>query len=236
MVTESQKDNLYGGIKGVCMNYLIVVAHSGDEILGCGGTIQKLIKSGAGVSVCVLDGKKSYGERKEEDTLPDHRMVLSSIGLKIENLWTLDTKKETVAFSSLVSFIEKCMVDNDIDSIITYHPAVGDRERREAARATQKASQLYKRNRDLRPLVALMYMEFPSATDVTLDPTVRWFSPNFYVTLSKDMLEKKEKAITLMNRKDTVTSAETIRGVAAMRGAQSGSLYSEAFESVYIRV
>ena len=81
-----------------------------------------------------------------------------------------------------------------------------------------------------------MYMEFPSATDISLDPTVRWFSPNFYVSLSREMPEKKEKAITLMSGMDAVTSAETIRGVAAMRGAQSGSMYSEAFESVYIRV
>lgn len=218
------------------MNYLIVVAHSGDEILGCGGTIQKLVKSGAGVSICVLDGKRSYGERNAEETLPDHRMALSSFGINSENLWKLERRRDTQSFSSLVSFIEKCMVENNIDSIITYHPAVGDRERREACRATQKASQLYKRNNDVRPLVSLMYMEFPSSTDISLDPTVRWFSPNFYVTLSKEMLEKKEKAITLMSGMDAVTSAETIRGVAAMRGAQSGSVYSEAFESVYIRV
>ena len=218
------------------MNYLVVVAHSGDEILGCGGTIQKLIESGAGVSVCVLDGKKSYGERSSEETIPDHRIALSSFGMNTDNLWMLDKKKENVPFSCLVSFIERCMIENNVDSLITYHPAVGDRERREAARATQKASQLYKRNRDVRPLVALMYMELPSSTDISLDPTVRWFSPNFYVTLSKQMLEKKEKAITLMSGMDAVTSAETIRGVAAMRGAQSGSMYSEAFESVYIRV
>lgn len=218
------------------MNYLIVVAHSGDEILGCGGTIQKLVKSGAGVFICVLDGKRSYGERNAEETLPDHRMALSSFGINSDNLWKLERRRDTQSFSSLVSFIEKCMVENNIDSIITYHPAVGDRERREACRATQKASQLYKRNNDVRPLVSLMYMEFPSSTDISLDPTVRWFSPNFYVTLSKEMLEKKEKAITLMSGMDAVTSAETIRGVAAMRGAQSGSVYSEAFESVYIRV
>ena len=178
------------------MNYLIVVAHSGDEILGCGGTIQKLVKSGAGVSICVLDGKRSYGERNAEETLPDHRMALSSFGINSDNLWKLERRRDTQSFSSLVSFIEKCMVENNIDSIITYHPAVGDRERREACRATQKASQLYKRNNDVRPLVSLMYMEFPSSTDISLDPTVRWFSPNFYVTLSKEMLEKKEKAIT----------------------------------------
>ena len=218
------------------MNYLIVVAHSGDKILGCGGTIQKLVKSGAGVSICVLDGKRSYGERNAEETLPDHRMALSSFGINSDNLWKLERRRDTQSFSSLVSFIEKCMIENNIDSIITYHPAVGDRERREACRATQKASQLYKRNNDVRPLVSLMYMEFPSSTDISLDPTVRWFSPNFYVTLSKEMLEKKEKAITLMSGMDAVTSAETIRGVAAMRGAQSGSVYSEAFESVYIRV
>ena len=85
------------------MNYLIVVAHSGDEILGCGGTIQKLIKSGAGVSVCVLDGKRRYGERMNEEIIPDHRMALSSFGVNGNNLWTLEERREAVSFSSLVS-------------------------------------------------------------------------------------------------------------------------------------
>lgn len=218
------------------MNYLVVVAHSGDEILGCGGTIHKLCDNGTSVSVCVLDGKRSYGERSDGESIPDHRLSLSSFGVKEENMWVLDRRKDSVSFSSLVSFIEKCIVENQIDSIITYHPAIGDRERREASRAAQKASQLYKKDRSVKPLSSLMYMEFPSSTDISLDPTIRWFSPNFYVTLSREIIEKKEKAVSLLSSLDAVTYSETIRGVAAMRGAQSGSLYSEAFESVYIRV
>ena len=41
--------------KGAKMNYLVVTAHSGDEILGCGGTIRKLSLTGSSVSVCTLD-------------------------------------------------------------------------------------------------------------------------------------------------------------------------------------
>ena len=65
---------------------------------------------------------------------------------------------------------------------------------------------------------------------------IKTISKEEAVDKKSEMLEKKEKAITLMSGMDAVTSAETIRGVAAMRGAQSGSMYSEAFESVYIRV
>ena len=218
------------------MNYLVVVAHSGDEILGCGGTIQKLSETGTSVSICVLDGKRIYGGRRDDESIPDHRISPAFFGVKEENMWVLDRKKESVSSSYLVSFIERCILDNQIDSIITYHPAIGDKERREASNASQKASQLYKKNSDAKPLSSLMYMEFPSSTDISLDPTLRWFSPNFYVTLSREMVEKKEKAVALLGGLDAVTYSQTIRGVALMRGAQSGSMYSEAFESVYIRV
>ena len=36
------------------MNYLMVVAHPDDEVLGVGGTIAKLVKDGNKVAVCVM--------------------------------------------------------------------------------------------------------------------------------------------------------------------------------------
>ena len=79
-------------------------------------------------------------------------------------------------------------------------------------------------------------MEFPSATDISLDPTVKWFSPNFYVTLDEEILHSKMDALSSLSCLSALTSLETVRSVAVMRGSQSGVMYSEAFESVYIRV
>ena len=39
------------------MNYLVVVAHPDDEVLGAGATMYKLAKEGHLVDVCILSGK-----------------------------------------------------------------------------------------------------------------------------------------------------------------------------------
>ncbi|MGN1163894.1 MAG: PIG-L deacetylase family protein [Candidatus Ornithospirochaeta sp.] len=215
------------------MNYLVVIAHSGDEILGCGGTIQKLQETGSGVSVCVLDGKDNRIDSRN-GSIEDHRLSFERMGIR--EVWALETKKNNVPFSSMVSFVEKCIKDSGAQGIITYHPAIGDRERREAGRAAQKASQLYKRDKSVPPLSSILYMEFPSITDISLDPTISWFSPNFYVSLDQKHLDEKIKALSFFNLEEVVTSLKTVEAVAAVRGAQSGSVYSEAFESVYIKV
>ena len=220
--------------KGAKMNYLVVTAHSGDEILGCGGTIRKLSLTGSSVSVCTLDGSGGNCGGKDEESIEDHRLELRKLGVKESYL--LEKRRDSVPFSNLVSFIEKCIVDSNADSIITYHPAIGDRERQMASKAVQKASQLFKRRKNVKPLAALLYMEFPSATDISLDPTVKWFSPNFYVTLSEEILHSKLDALSSLSCLSALTSLETVRSVAVMRGSQSGAMYSEAFESVYIRV
>ena len=41
------------------MNYLVVVAHPDDEVLGAGATIHKLIAEGNNVAVVIMVGKAS---------------------------------------------------------------------------------------------------------------------------------------------------------------------------------
>ena len=108
--------------KGAKMNYLVVTAHSGDEILGCGGTIRKLSLTGSSVSVCTLDGSSGNCGGKDEESIEDHRLELRKLGVKESYL--LEKRRDSVPFSNLVSFIEKCIVDSNADSIITYHPAI----------------------------------------------------------------------------------------------------------------
>ena len=50
-------------------NVVIVAAHPDDEVLGCGGTISKLIKSGHRVIILYLSSGDSQEERREKEAL-----------------------------------------------------------------------------------------------------------------------------------------------------------------------
>ena len=48
-------NNITAKVKGrKNMNYLIVVAHPDDEVLGAGATIHKLVREGNNVAICIM--------------------------------------------------------------------------------------------------------------------------------------------------------------------------------------
>ena len=52
------------------MNYLVVVAHPDDEVLGAGATMYKLSQEGHSVNVCILSGEvKARSNRPSSDEL-----------------------------------------------------------------------------------------------------------------------------------------------------------------------
>lgn len=222
------------------LSYLIVVAHPDDEILGTGGTIIKLIESGHRVSVCFMSG--DVEARAGRPSLN----ILSSNIKKMKDYLGIDTvikgSFKNISFNTsshleLVQFIEKAIVDTQANIIFTHHPSDLNNDHYHTSIACQAASKLSQRRDDVTELKELLFMEVLSATDWGLNTSIKQFTPNFFVEITENRLNKKIKALDIYNgvmrKYPHPRSDESIRGLAAYRGSQSGSMYAEAFESVY---
>ena len=54
------------------MNYLVVVAHPDDEVLGAGATIKKLTRDGHSVDICIMCSEaKARAFRPDDNELND---------------------------------------------------------------------------------------------------------------------------------------------------------------------
>ena len=98
--------------------YLFVVAHSDDELLGAGATIQKLIENEHEVSVCCMTHDAITREGTIKDTMKRTHDILG-----VKN--TFVGKCEAMEFSQvehyeLVRFIENAIIDSDCDIVVTH--------------------------------------------------------------------------------------------------------------------
>jgi hypothetical protein len=80
-------------------------------------------------------------------------------------------------------------------------------------------------------------MEIPSSTDWRLDRAKMSFSPNLFVGVGEEGIGKKIEALEqyrgVMREFPHPRSEQIIRGLAAVRGGQSATMYAEAFEVAF---
>ena len=223
------------------MNYLVVVAHPDDEVLGAGATIHKLVNQGHRVAVAIMV-TKAAARANISDTLSDDEMeAMRIMGVhKVYGANFPNIKMNTVPHLELVQFIEKCMMDFKANVIITHHPADTNNDHVMTSYAAQAAARLFQRRTDVPVLKELLYMEVPSSTEWSVDSSANRFMPNCYVEVGKDGIDLKLKALAaykgVMRPFPHPRSTEAITGLAAYRGGQSGCVYAEAFESVLRRM
>lgn len=222
------------------LSYLIVVAHPDDEILGAGGTIIKLAELGHKVSVCFMSGdvdaragrpslnKLNSNIKKMKDYLGIHSVIKGNF----KNI-----SFNTSSHLELVQFIEKAIIKTKANVIFTHHPSDLNNDHYHTSIACQAASKLSQRKNDIVELKELLFMEVLSATDWSLNTSHRQFTPNVFIEIKDTRLKKKIKALGIydgvMRHYPHPRSKESIRGLAAYRGSQSGLVYAEAFESVF---
>lgn len=226
------------------MNYLIVAAHPDDEVLGAGGTIQKLSKQGDDVKVCILCSKaEARSKRPEKEQLEkDLRRSMESLGVtKIYEGNFRDSELNTYSHLDIVRFIEGAIIDSKADHIITHHPNDMHNDHRITSECCQEAARLSMRMiKNVPPLKSMWYMEVPSSTDWSFNSTLNEFRPNIFVEIGKDGVEKKIKALEkyrdVMRPFPHPRCEEILKSFAAYRGGQSGCKYAEAFEAVFVRL
>lgn len=222
------------------MNYLVVVAHPDDEVLGAGATIHKLIKEGHNVAVAIMVSQAAARKDLSSTLTSDEEEALNLLGVnKVYHSNFPNIKMNTVAHLDLVQFVEKCIEDFEADAIITHHPSDTNNDHVQTSYAVQAASRLFQRRENIAPLKQLLYMEVPSSTEWALDSSSKRFIPNYFVEIGKEGVDRKIKALSaykgVMRPYPHPRSNEALEGLAAYRGSQAGCNYAEAFECVFMR-
>ena len=220
------------------MNYLVVVAHPDDEVLGAGATIHKLIEDGNKVAVAIMVSQAAARKDLSSTLSDDEAEALSIIG--VEKKYEADfpnIEMNTVPHLELVKFIESCIENWEAEAIITHHPSDTNNDHVMTSYAVQAAARLFQRKPGVPALKELLYMEVPSSTEWSFDSSANRFTPNFFVEIGKQGIEIKIKALSaykgVMRPYPHPRSKEALEGLAAYRGVQAGCNYAEAFECAF---
>jgi N-acetylglucosamine malate deacetylase 1 len=224
------------------MNYLVVVAHPDDEVLGVGATMYKLAQEGHSVNVCILSGEvNARNHRPSTDELAiDVDSCMNTLGVdRVIKGEFPNIQFNTVPHLNLVQFIEKAIIETKADVIFTHHPADLNNDHLHTSLACQAAVRLFQRRSDVTSLKELLFMEVPSATEWALNKGMNQFTPNTYIEVGEASVDKKIEALAqyrgVMRDYPHPRSYEALKGLAAYRGGQAGMVYAEAFESVFRR-
>lgn len=223
------------------MNYLVVVAHPDDEVLGAGGTIYKLIQAGHQVAVATLVSKVRARANISETLLDDEKKAMEILGVtRTYHADFPNIQMNTVPHLEIVQFVEHCIENFGAEAIITHHPAETNNDHVMTSYAVQAAARTFQRKENVVPLKELSYMEVLSSTEWSLDSSSRRFTPNTAMEIGEDGLERKLQALEVykgvMRPYPHPRSEEALRGLAAYRGAQFGCRYAEAFDCVFRRM
>lgn len=220
------------------MNYLVVVAHPDDEVLGAGATIHKLIKKGHNVAVATMANHAAARANISDTLASDQSKAMEILG--VQKVYVADfpnIKMNTVAHLDLVQFVESCIEDFKADAVITHHPADTNIDHMMTAQAVSAAVRLFQRKEGVPKLRELWYMEVPSSTEWSVDSSSNRFTPNTFIEVGNDGLAVKFEALSaykgVMRPYPHPRSCEALEGLAAYRGAQAGVSYAESFECVF---
>lgn len=218
---------------------LVVVAHPDDEVLGIGAAGAKFSHRGEIVQPIFLCGDVDVRTLRptNEELAADIEKACRIVGFEMPTLGNFpNIRLNTVPHLELVQFVEKQIERYEPTRIFTHHPADLNDDHNFVSRATLAAARLAQRRKDVRPIRSLHFMEILSSTDWAFPHVRGAFQPTDYVEIG-EFLDTKLAALesyrNVMRPFPHSRSREVVRGLAAVRGGESGLRYAEAFQTIF---
>ena len=222
------------------MSVLVVAAHPDDEILGCGGTMTRLVREGHEVRIAILaEGMSSrYAHREDADQQQlQHlharaRQAADKVGAKELVLCKLpDNRLDTVPLLDVVKTVEDLVARFRPEIIYTHHPGDLNVDHGVVHRAVLTATRPMS-GQCVRDVYAF---EVPSSTEWAFQRIEPPFRPNVFVDIA-DSLETKIAALgcydTEARKFPHPRSPEALRAIATRWGSVVGLQAAEAFELI----
>ena len=226
---------------------LLVVAHPDDEILGVGATANKLIhEQNCTVKVVILSAGISSRYDQSDDKqlkkeLVTHKENMEDaqkcIGFdRIQAYDFPDNQFDTVSLLDIVRVIEKEKRDFQSQIIFTHHSGDLNIDHQKTSQAVVTAC----RPMQHESTRAIISFETPSATEWAVSSGTGFFSPNFFVSVSKQNIEAKIKSMECYESERRKfphpRSPEALETLARLRGIQAGCEFAEAFQIMRTRL
>ncbi len=222
------------------MKVLVIAAHPDDEVLGCGGTMARLVEEDAEVHVHILgEGVTSRHERRgEADRSALHELhghardACALLGVERLSVHDLpDNRFDTVALLDVVKVVERVIEDVGAEVVYTHHGGDLNVDHAVVHRAVLTAT---------RPLpgstVREVYaFEVPSSTEWALQRIDPVFRPNVFVDIGNTLARKIEAMKAYPGEIRAFPhprSPEGLEAVARRWGSVAGFQAAEAFELV----
>jgi len=221
------------------MKILVIAAHPDDEVLGCGGTIARLVKEGQDVYIAILGegitSRYKQGEQVNSAVEQLHatsRNVAKMLGAKDFFSYRLpDNRFDTLPLLDVVKIVEDLVARLTPQIIYTHHGGDLNVDHAVVNRAVLTATRPMQGNQ-VRDIYAF---EIPSSTEWSFQRFEPAFRPNFFLDISTTI----ETKLNALSQYDTEVrtfphprSPEAIRSNAARWGSVVGCEAAEAFELI----
>jgi LmbE family N-acetylglucosaminyl deacetylase len=219
---------------------LVIAAHPDDEILGCGGTMARLLAQGQDVKIAILGEGMTSRYRKREDAdrclltnLREHsRRAADVLGVKDLFLYDLpDNRFDTIPMLDVVKIVEELVQKHSPHTIFTHGCADLNVDHSITHRAVLTAT---------RPIEGhcvrnLYVFEIPSSTDWSFHRMTPSFQPNTFFNIESTLEAKKRAMACYETEVQDFPPPRSLVGlevVARRWGTVVGCEAAEAFELV----
>jgi LmbE family N-acetylglucosaminyl deacetylase len=203
------------------LNVLAVVAHPDDEVIGCGGTLAKLVENAADVRVLLpLRRNDPRGVEHWERLIEAFRQACAHLGATAIVAPDLIDERVAETEVSRVHDAIVAMVDW-ADVVFTHWTGDANQVHRGVGRAVEVATRPFRRRKEV------YLFEVVTSTEQGFGPT---FSPNAYSLLTAAHVERKCDAMAFYATENTGSrSPEALRRKMQVRGDEVGVAFAESF-------